>query len=173
MIIETFHTVVAGLIQIILVLPARVGLGDAVQEGLGPDDMEIFSAQGDTLRSDTGHFCLRIFQIVCHIHIGVGAQLQLPLLLQLMVSRRRNRVRDLRAGVGDGGKAAPQRVILPCEDILFSLFQGDGKLRRDFKHGAFTDVAVRLPVFIHVYLVIAVFLCISRVDAEHLQRLRI
>lgn len=60
MVVEALHTVIAGLVQIILVLPTRVCLGHTIEERLGSDNMEILTTQFGTLCGNAGNLCLRI-----------------------------------------------------------------------------------------------------------------
>ncbi len=80
---------------------------------------------------------------------------------------------DLRTRVTNGSEAAPEGEILPGQQIFLDIFDCSGKLRHDFKHGAFTDIAVRFTVLVHMHLVIAVLLRVGRVNAGPFQRLRV
>ena len=75
-VVEALHTVIAGLVQIILVLPTRVCLGHTIEERLGSDNMEILTTQFGTLCGNAGNLCLRIGNIVGNIHVSVGTHLQ-------------------------------------------------------------------------------------------------
>ena len=80
-VVETLCAVVARLVEIVLILPARMCLGHTVEERLGAEDVEILSAHLGTLGSNAGNLCLGALNVVGDIHIGVGAQLQLAFLL--------------------------------------------------------------------------------------------
>ena len=42
-VVEALHAVIAGLVEVILVLPSRVSFSYTVEEGLGSDNMEILT----------------------------------------------------------------------------------------------------------------------------------
>ena len=173
MVVETLQAMVAGLISVILVLPARMRLGHTVDECLCADNMEIFAADRCALCGDAGDLRLRVINVVKHIHIGIGAQLQLAFLLQLIVCLGGIPVDNLRAGIAHSSKSVFESEILPCEQIGLGILNGSGNTRKELKYRCFTDISVRFAVLVYMYLVIAVFLRILRVNAGPFQSLGI
>ena len=60
---------------------------------------------------------------------------------------------------------------MPGEQIFFDILYGFGKLWSNLEHGTFTDVAVGLTVLVHMYEVVAPFLCVGSIDACPFHRL--
>ena len=100
-VVETLHTVIAGLVQIVLVLPSRMRFGHAVQESLDTNDLKIFTTILGAICSDSGNFSLRVCYIISSQRIGVCAQLQFAFLFQIMVSLGRFGVENLRTSISD------------------------------------------------------------------------
>ena len=173
MVVEALVAVIARLIGIILILPARMRFCHAVQERLDADNMEIFTAVLGTIRCDAGHLCLRIFGIVRTHQVGIGAQLKLALLFQLIESPGSDGIGDLYAGIGHCGVAVCKGHILPGEQIVLGILKGSGKLGIQLEYRGLADVTVRFAVFVYVHQFIAHSLCVGCVNARPLQRLGI
>ena len=166
MVVKAFCTVIARLIQIVLVLPSGMCLCHTVQECLGSDNIEILTAQLGTLSRNAGYLCLRVGYIVGNVHPGEGAQLQLVLILQFLICLRSIAVNNLRTGITYGSIARLEGNVLPCEQIFLNVLHRRRQLGCYLKHRSLANVSVRFTVLVHVYQVIAPFLGILCVNAS-------
>ena len=170
-VVETLSSVIAGLVEIVLILPTRMCLCHAVEESFGTNNMEILAAHLCTFCRDAGYLCLRVGDVVGDIHIGVSAQLQLTFLFQLVVCLRGKAVYNLSTCIGHSGKATLEGYVLPGKQILFDFLKGSRKLRGNLEHRTFADVAIGFAILIYVHQVVAPLLSVCSIDACPLQRL--
>ena len=125
-VVVALHTVIAGLVQVVLVLPTRVCLGHTIEERLGSDNMEILTTQFGTLCGNAGNLCLRVGNIVGNVHISIGTYLQLAFLLQFIVGLGTILAEEFHTSVGYGCIAILQGEILPRKQVALGILHRTG-----------------------------------------------
>ena len=171
MAVETLHAMIAGLVGIILVLPARMSLRDTVQEALDTHNVQIVAVIFGPEFGGTCNFCLGVFHIVRRQCISISAQFEFAFFLQFMVCLCTFRIEKFQTGVTHTGEAAAQCKILPSKQEFLGILHCLGQIVKHLHYRSFADITVRISICVHVHLCVTHLLGIFRIYSGPFQRL--